>query len=220
MKIRTFMFCTAALTMGACSYSDMDAVSGPRYTPRAEIADRNYDPIHYVQDHMDKEAYKEYEYREPCQNYRQLPRNMTDDNCGMTEEEMAIAAVEVSEPVEYKREQKVLPIVRSYTILFDHDSADLRAGEQETLDRALREIAKYNPTQVTVTGYTDTSGAVSYNQKLSREREQAVSRALLNRGIESRTLDRNARGEYNLAVETPDGVRKQENRRVVVDFRR
>lgn len=69
-----------------------------------------------------------------------------------------------------------------------------------------------------MTGYTDRSGPAAYNQMLSRERAQAVSRALLNRGIKTRTIDQEARGEYDLAVETADDVRKQENRRVVVDF--
>ena len=78
----------------------------------------------------------------------------------------------------------------------------------------------YNPQQVTVTGYTDSSGSADYNQDLSRRREQAVSRALLERGIANQALEREARGEYDQAIETPDDTRNQENRRVVIDFRR
>ena len=40
------------------------------------------------------------------------------------------------------------------------------------------------------------------------------------RGIENQTIDRAARGEYDQAVVTPDDTRNQENRRVVIDFRR
>src|SRR5690606_4263323 len=110
-------------------------------------------------------------------------------------------------------------IVRSYTVLFDHDKSDIRSNEMATIDQAMREIDKYEPKQVTVTGYTDSSGKADYNQTLSREREQAVSKALLSRGIKNQTLEREARGEYEQAVQTGDGVRNQENRRVVIDFR-
>lgn len=219
MKVNTILLCTVALSLGACSSSGMYAGSGPRYVPRADIAQANYTRAHHIQDRRDKEAYKQYEHREPCQNYRRLPRNMI-DHCVRYEEEIELATVQVSEPIKYKQEEKILPIVRTYTILFDHDRSNIRPDQYETLNRALREIEKYNPRQVTVTGYTDSSGPVEYNQKLSRDREQAVSRALLEYGIESRALDRNARGEHDLAVETADGVRNQRNRRVVVDFRR
>lgn len=57
-------------------------------------------------------------------------------------------------------------------------------------------------------------------QNRTDKREQAVSAALLQRGIANQTLDRKARGEQDQAVDTDDGVRNQENRRVVIDFRR
>lgn len=220
MKMKTILLCSVVLTLGACSsYSGMYESSGSRYTPRADVAQHNYTSANHAKDRMDKKSYKKYEQREPCQNYRELPRSMV-DHCVKVEEDVVLAKTKIPVPVEEKMEQKVLPIVSSYTVLFDHDKSDIRANENETLDRAMREIAKYNPRQVTVTGYTDTSGKADYNQSLSRQREQAVSRALLSRGIQNQTLEREARGEYEQAVQTEDGVKNQENRRVVIDFRR
>lgn len=212
MKTKTILICTVALTLGACS-----SHSGPRYTPRADVAQNNYTDTNHAEDRMDKKSYKQYEHREKCQNYRDLPRHMV-DKCVKVEEDMTLATAHISTHTEQK--PKALPIVSSYTVLFDHDKSNIRAGENETLDRAMREIDKYDPRQVTVTGYTDSSGKADYNQTLSREREQAVSKALIARGIENQTLDREARGEYDQAVETKDGIRNQENRRVVIDFRR
>lgn len=212
MKTRTILLCTVVLTLGACSTH-----SGPRYTPRLDVTQKNYTAANHVEDRMDKKSYKQYEHREPCQNYRKLPRNMI-DKCEKTDEELKLSTTKISTSTE--KTQKYLPIVSSYTVLFDHDKSNIRAGENEALDRAMREIDKYNPRQVTVTGYTDSSGKAAYNQTLSRMREQAVSRALLSRGIENQVLEREARGEYNQAVETEDGIRNQENRRVVIDFRR
>jgi outer membrane protein OmpA-like peptidoglycan-associated protein len=211
MKTRTILLCTVALTLGACGTQ-----SGPRYTPRPDISQNNYTQANHAEDRMDKKSYKQYEQREPCQHYRDLPRNMI-DNCAKAEEEdMELASTQMSTHTE----QKALPIVSSYTVLFDHDKSNIRANEMATLDRAMREISKYNPRQVTVTGYTDSSGKADYNQTLSREREQAVSKALLSRGIENQVLEREARGEYDQAVQTKDGIRNQDNRRVVIDFHR
>lgn len=169
-----------------------------------------------MQDRMDKKSYKQYEHREPCQHYRKPPRNYS-DGCvsNMMEEEVVVASAPKPAPAE-----AVLPIVSSYTVLFDFDKSDIRGNEMATLDRVAREINQYHPKQVTVTGYTDSHGKAEYNQTLSREREQAVSGALLKRGIANQTLNREARGEYEQAVETADGVKNQENRRVVIDFRR
>lgn len=106
----------------------------------------------------------------------------------------------------------------SYTVLFDHDKSDIRANERASIDRAVQEIDQYDPARVTVTGYTDSSGSAAYNHNLSHEREQAVSQALLAGGMKSQLLDREARGEYEQAVQTNNGVRNQDNRRVVIDF--
>lgn len=217
MKLQTIMLCTVSLSLGACS-SYGGTNSGSRYVPRDEVANSTEETR--TEDTMDAVKYNKYEQREPCQNYRVVPRNHSD---GCVKEEI------VEEVVVYKEQQPtpvaagtppLLPVVSTYTILFDFDKSNIRSGENATLDQAMNEIAKYQPTQVTVTGYTDSSGTDDYNQTLSREREQAVSSALLKRGIENETLDRNARGEDEQAVQTADGVRNQANRRVVVDFRR
>lgn len=213
MKIKTAMLCSVALTLGACSgSSSIEGLSGPRYTPRAEIYQNNYTAENRMEDRSDTETYNTYEEREPCQLYRKPPRNYS-DNCvsNMMETEVVMAK---------EKPSASLPIVRSYTVLFDFDKSDLRANEDKTLDRAMNEISKYAPKQVTVTGYTDSHGDAVYNQTLSRQREQTVSAALQKRGIQNQTLEHEARGEYDQAVQTADGVKNQENRRVVIDFRR
>lgn len=216
MKIKTLLLYTGTMALCLGSYSahagGYTSLSGPRYTPRPAVAEQNYTHENRIEDQMDAESYTQYEEREPCQNYRRLPRNFR-DHCNREE----IAPVVAKAPAP---EQRLLPVVSSYTILFDHDKSSIRPDEIATLDRAMREINKYSPRQITVTGYTDSSGMTTYNQTLSREREQAVSKALLARGMESEVLDREAHGEYDQAVSTADGVKNQQNRRVVIDFRR
>lgn len=215
ITLKTTLLCTVTLCLGSYSAQAQSVTSGPRYMPRAEVSDRNYTQVERTEDHMDKQSYEQYEQREPCQNYRNLPRNQT-DNCATSAKSLAPETVEVS----LDKTRKLLPIVHSYTVLFDFDKSSIRANEMATLDKVMSEVGKYNPEQITVTGYTDSSGAVAYNQALSLLREQAVSKALLARGIENQTIARDARGEFNQAVVTPDDTRNQENRRVVIDLRR
>lgn len=221
IKIKTLLLCSATVTLAGFTAQAETSLSGPRYTPRPAVAERNYTASNHAQDQLDTERYDQYEHREPCQKYRRLPRQQVDPCVRVEEEEaVAMADVKVRTTTTTTQKQTLRPIINSYTILFDFDKSSIRANEVATLNQISREVERFDPEQITVTGYTDSSGPVDYNQTLSRQREQSVSKALLERGLENQTIDREARGEYNQAVETPDDTKNQENRRVVVDFRR
>jgi OOP family OmpA-OmpF porin len=111
-------------------------------------------------------------------------------------------------------------VLTSYQIYFDFDKSTLRPDSLKTLDRVAHEIEKYHPGSVTVGGHTDRAGTVDYNDKLSARRAKAVSEALTARGVPNQVLDDKAYGENDPAVPTKNGVRLEENRRVVIDFNR
>ena len=69
---------------------------------------------------------------------------------------------------------------------------------------------------VTVTGYTDTSGSPAYNQKLSERRANAVATILAQMGVPPSAMTVSGRGQNDLRVPTPDGVREPQNRRVEI----
>jgi len=72
------------------------------------------------------------------------------------------------------------------------------------------------PVTVQVTGFTDTSGSPDYNQRLSERRANAVATALVQDGVPQTNLVVTGRGENDLRVPTPDGVREPQNRRVEI----
>jgi outer membrane protein OmpA-like peptidoglycan-associated protein len=72
------------------------------------------------------------------------------------------------------------------------------------------------PVTVQVTGYTDTSGSVPYNLRLSQRRAVHVARILNKMGVPPQAIAVAGAGEANLAVATPDGVREPRNRRVTI----
>jgi outer membrane protein OmpA-like peptidoglycan-associated protein len=161
--------------------------------------------------------YYEYEEREPCQNYLPVPEGFVRKGCHLyvpyREPRPAPPPPATAQVV--TQQQTVLT---SYEIHFAFDSAGIETDANATLDQIAREINTYRPSDVTVAGYADKSGAQDYNLRLSQRRADAVSQALTSRGVTNHVIDEKAFGETHPAVDTPDGVKLRENRRVVVEF--
>lgn len=99
---------------------------------------------------------------------------------------------------------------------FEWDKSDLTSQASAVIDQAVSAIrarSGCNVSGVTIEGHTDTSGAQSYNQRLSARRAQVVANALTSRGISSNLISQSAAGENQLAKATRDGVREPLNRR-------
>ena len=69
---------------------------------------------------------------------------------------------------------------------------------------------------VQVTGFTDTSGSADYNQRLSVRRANAAAAVLAQDGVPQSSMVVTGRGQNDLRVPTPDGVREPQNRRVEI----
>ncbi len=67
-------------------------------------------------------------------------------------------------------------------------------------------------------GYTDTSGTPRYNLGLSQRRADSVSSYMTGKGVPAGVITSKAFGETNLRVQTADGVRELQNRRVEITY--
>ena len=67
-------------------------------------------------------------------------------------------------------------------------------------------------------GHTDRSGSVTYNMGLAERRNASVSTYLTGKGIPASRITGEAFGESQPRVDTGDGVRELENRRVEVTY--
>ena len=67
-------------------------------------------------------------------------------------------------------------------------------------------------------GYTDTSGTPRYNLGLSQRRADAVKGYMSSHGVSDGVITTQAFGETNLRVQTADGVRELQNRRVEITY--
>lgn len=104
-------------------------------------------------------------------------------------------------------------------ILFDFDSAAIRAGLQADLRALARNLQQYPDTNVLVEGHTDNTGSAEYNQDLSSRRANAVAGVLLEQGVAPARVTAIGRGEDDPVASnlTPEG--RQQNRRVEVIIR-
>jgi outer membrane protein OmpA-like peptidoglycan-associated protein len=87
---------------------------------------------------------------------------------------------------------------------------------REVIGLAAQAFKAGAPVTVQVTGFTDTSGSADYNQRLSERRANAVAAVLVQDGVPQTNLVVTGRGENDLRVPTPNGVREPQNRRVEI----
>lgn len=103
-------------------------------------------------------------------------------------------------------------------VLFDVDKTDLKPSGEQTIGRLADFMREYEDRRVRVEGYTDSTGAESYNQKLSERRARAVSDELVSRGIERRRIETKGFGEQYPVASNDTRAGRQQNRRVEIVF--
>lgn len=105
-----------------------------------------------------------------------------------------------------------------YIVFFEWNKSDITAEAASILDNAVTAYGDCGQAQVMLAGYTDTSGTPRYNLGLSQRRADAVSAYVSSKGVPAGVITSKAFGETNLRVQTADGVRELQNRRVEITY--
>jgi hypothetical protein len=121
-----------------------------------------------------------------------------------------------SEPQAVQAPPPPPPQATSYMVFFDWDRSDLSPQAMTTIGQAADAFRTTGQSRITATGHTDTSGPRDYNMALSLRRANAVKNALVQQGVPAAAVAVVGRGEDDLLVQTGDGVREPQNRRVVI----
>ena len=108
---------------------------------------------------------------------------------------------------------------RTYLVFFDWNRADLTARAREIIAEAAQNSRRVQSTRIEVAGHADRSGSPQYNQRLSQRRADVVASELVARGVNRNEIGVTAYGESRPLVQTADGVREPQNRRVEIVLR-
>jgi outer membrane protein OmpA-like peptidoglycan-associated protein len=106
--------------------------------------------------------------------------------------------------------------VKNYLVFFDFNRSSLTPRALDIVKEAANTAKAGQNARVTCTGHTDTSGSASYNMALSLRRAATVKTALVKEGVPADSIAVIGRGESELLVQTKDGVREPQNRRVEI----
>jgi hypothetical protein len=104
----------------------------------------------------------------------------------------------------------------SFMVFFDWDRSNLSSQAMNTIRQAASAYKTRGSARITATGHTDTSGPDGYNMALSLRRANAVKNALVQQGVPATAISVVGRGEQSPLVQTGDGVREPQNRRVEI----
>ncbi|MCD2325117.1 OmpA family protein [Sphingomonas sp. IC-56] len=105
-----------------------------------------------------------------------------------------------------------------YIVFFDWDKSDITPEASSILDNAISNYQNCANTRVVLAGHADRSGSASYNVGLSQRRADSVKGYLTGRGISDGVISTEAFGESRPRVDTADGVRELQNRRVEITY--
>jgi outer membrane protein OmpA-like peptidoglycan-associated protein len=100
------------------------------------------------------------------------------------------------------------------SVSFASDSSSIAPSLQPTLDKIAGTLQEYPATTITVVGHTDNLGDPHYNMNLSERRASAVADYLVQRGIDSRRITVQPRGESAPIADNATEAGRAQNRRV------
>lgn len=119
----------------------------------------------------------------------------------------------VTMPVETD-EPAALP--QPFIVYFDFDKDTITSAAMTTITKAANAYREFKAVEINASGHTDRAGADIYNEKLAQARVEAVRDALVREGVPASKIMLISKGENAPAVNTDDGVRESQNRRVEI----
>jgi outer membrane protein OmpA-like peptidoglycan-associated protein len=118
-----------------------------------------------------------------------------------------------------RQEQDKVFLTFGSGILFDVDSATMKAGAIGNLNQVAGVMNRYPQTNIRISGHTDITGSAQHNQQLSDSRARSVANYLQSQGVSSYRVSTIGYGASMPVAgnDTPAG--RQANRRVEIEIK-
>lgn len=105
-------------------------------------------------------------------------------------------------------------IVNMPDVLFDTAKADLKPAARERLAKVAGILLAYPDIHVEIDGFTDSTGTLDFNERLSQERADAVRNYLSSQGVTSNSMTTQGFGPSQPIASNETASGRQQNRRV------
>jgi outer membrane protein OmpA-like peptidoglycan-associated protein len=118
--------------------------------------------------------------------------------------------------VKVDRQGDNLNLIMPGNITFAVGKADIRGDFYSVLNSVAGALKQFDQTSVRISGYTDSTGPISLNQRLSEDRANAVRTYLLAQGVNPSRIDSAGYGPSNPIASNGSDEGRQANRRVEI----
>jgi len=131
-------------------------------------------------------------------------------------DELANTHAGYQEQIRVEREANDILINMPSAITFNVNSARLKPAFYSPLDKIVGVVNKYDQTKLVITGHTDSTGSMEYNQRLSQERAASVGQYLASRGVNGLRIQTQGAGESLPVADNNTEYGRAQNRRVEI----
>ena len=118
--------------------------------------------------------------------------------------------------VQVNRQGNDLNLIMPGNITFAVNKSDIRSDFYSVLNSVSSALKEYDQTTVRISGYTDSTGPLSLNQRLSEDRANSVRSYLLAQGVAADRIDSTGYGPANPIASNASDEGRQANRRVEI----
>jgi len=120
--------------------------------------------------------------------------------------------------VEIQRQGDAIKLIMPGSITFKTNSSDIASNFYTPLNQVANSLKQYDQTAISITGYTDSTGARQHNMDLSQSRAQNVANYIVSQGVGgNRVITRGAGPDQPVASNATEQGRQQ-NRRVEINL--
>jgi len=115
-----------------------------------------------------------------------------------------------------QRDAEVLAVTFKSDLLFDVNSATIKPGAYDELQRVAKVLNDYPQTTMQIAGHTDSTGTEQYNLQLSQRRAEAVKTMLTSYGVSPTRMTTVGYGISRPIATNATEAGRQLNRRVTI----
>ena len=144
---------------------------------------------------------------------RKVGSNMDKQEAAMREQLASVEAANI------QRNADMLAVTFKADALFDVDSAALKAGAFDEIQRVATVLNQYPQTNIIVAGHTDSTGTEAHNKALSERRAMSVKNALVGQGVSPTRITTVGFGQSTPIADNTTEAGRQLNRRVIVTIK-